>query len=537
MSERLIVLEESIHNNQNLESSFFTDDLINEIINLDDSSEFHLILNYIEKVEGVSSFEIMDRRKKKNNQLVGSFDKESGLFARDEEFIENLKTIGKLNEQFNRNSISFLDNYSSSLTNYEDIVNIINSKLFLRFYFDINCSEIMLRMNEKMFEKVKVESILDELDTSELLKDNEREIVVNLFNEMKDFYRERRSIMLQLSELETKVYGFINENFSYDVRPSINKKIEDGDIDSVRNYLKNNNTKILRDTLISTFFEDAPDNFIKNLLNVVRFQQDSGIDIVDAKTLKIYQTIISSLKNDNPEELFDLYQEMLISGINYKEVFYDDYVETRKTVSSMIMDSVYKIDDTRRNYHEVDGVRCYDLTGEPFYMMVHASREIISDFSNGTRDRLSMSLISGDRLNVFSDIIYGFDDLRPDQFMEVYTADAASTYDEGNEQISGINLVPTYTTPKKIIEETPVSEFNEILYYTGSSRKKYDGVEVPKPSYIVCLDEPNLNSIKAAHNLNVPIVIVHTEYYPKIQKNSLGPLSFLNNMGETYKSF
>ena len=79
-------------------------------------------------------------------------------------------------------------------------------------------------------------------------------------------------------------------------------------------------------------------------------------------------------------------------------------------------------------------------------------------------------------------------------------------------------MVPTYTTPEKLIKETPIDEFNEILYLTGSkNNKKYQDVIAPKPSYIVCLDEPSLDSIEIAQKLNMPIVIVHTEYYPKIQ--------------------
>lgn len=145
-----------------------------------------------------------------------------------------------------------------------------------------------------------------------------------------------------------------------------------------------------------------------------------------------------------------------------------------------------------------------------------------------------MSFISGEILNVFNDgVIYGFDTLNPEQFIELYTRDTSTEFDIGKEQKSMMEVVPYYYTPEQFIKNTPISQYNEILYLAGKKENK--NLIPPKPSYIVCIDDINEQSIEAAKKLQIPIVKIYTEYYPKIQKNNMGHFAFLDDF-DTYKT-
>ena len=194
----------------------------------------------------------------------------------------------------------------------------------------------------------------------------------------------------------------------------------------------------------------------------------------------------------------------------------------------MIVDATYKC--SGKSSKQINGVSCYELNGEPFNMIIHGSMEVIDDFSKGDNDGISLSFISGDRLNAYNDgVIYGFDNLLPEQFINIYKADADTKFnvfgEEGKKNsVSSEKLpvsVPFFSTPESLIDNTKINSYNEILYLTHSNKHKLN-IQTPKPSYIICYDNVNDKSIEAAKKNNVPIVIINTKCYPKIAYNPSG---------------
>ena len=72
-------------------------------------------------------------------------------------------------------------------------------------------------------------------------------------------------------------------------------------------------------------------------------------------------------------------------------------------------------------------------------------------------------------------------------------------------------------TPEKLIDNT--KGYNEILVMED---------EKIKPEYIVCYDNVKENDLKASKKMNIPIVIIHTEYY-KEAINNFSVVDFIND--------
>lgn len=531
-------LVETIKDNDTLTQDALTERLAKELIDLDDTNLFHLVLNHIERVDGSYSYHVMNKRKLKNDKLIESYNKDTGLLARDEEFLSDYIRsieIEKEDKELDKKYYEINEKYGS-LSDYEMIRDIIEDYLARYGYLTDECNERIAKYIES---KWNFELVSKEI--AELVNDEELKTAEELFDEFKEFYKLQKKTNLEIQKLSRKRNDFL-QNCPEDLREEIWKSIKENDIDALKECLRKSTTNVIRDTLISNFYGEAPVNFMKNLLNIINFQLETGKEIIDSEMLSMYQIIITSLKEDNHDELLNLYNKMSKSTIDYKGIFFDQCRAAKNKTAEMIMHSVFKPEESSKKQKieadEIDGVSCYTLKGEPFYMLVHGSSKKIISFEGAASDAVSLSLISGERLNVFNDeIIYGFADMNLDQFVELYDDDAATDYRIGEENISGLHLVPSYTTPQKIIERTPESQFNEIVYLTGrkTTRKDYPQIIPPKPSYIVCINDVNRDSIEVAKKLGIPIVIIEAEYYPEIIPNTMGHFSFQDNDDERYR--
>ena len=189
----------------------------------------------------------------------------------------------------------------------------------------------------------------------------------------------------------------------------------------------------------------------------------------------------------------------------------------------------------------------YELSGQPFTMLVHAITEnkmsinnsLVSQLVNnpqmwdkidGANNHISTSLISDKYMAVYgipnnnSTIMYGFDDFSWDTLKFTEVSDAgidrnASTninYNMRNRVfVSNVNTITTVDDlMEKTIEANRVGEdtakqWNEI----GLSRNdERTGMKI-KPNYVVCMDFITENSIKAAQQFNIPIYLIKRQYY------------------------
>ena len=523
MSKELRILVEKVKNKESLEEFLpLNKTLIDEIIQLKDISDFHLILNYVEKYNSQLSEEIMSQKKRLYQKLLDSYDCKTHLFNQDQQILDRVSHYINLcnsNRQISSKKYDVINEKYSNLLKqkFGTIKGIIESGVDNNQSFD----EVIKKLKEEL-----------------TLTNDDIKNIEGLYREIKDYYELDGKFYEQEQTEYHALLGSISSIYSDEIEKCMMKFIRTGKINEIEQLMKQHKSELFRNMLISNFFEDVLENFIKNLLNVVNFQLEIDDFFIDRNMLVILQNIIDSLDETDENVLYELFNDMQNRNINYKSEFYDIFNSARKLNAQMLMDSVLKISNTSLQKTSIEGVDCFLLNGEPFYMMVHSSSHKISDFQGQEHDGLSMSFISGDRLNVYNEtVIYGFTDLLPNQFVELYTRDTATEYNMGDEEKSLLGAVPEFHKPSKFIEHTPKNSINEILYLSGKKESidNYPGLVTPKPNYIVCYDTINQESMESAKELNIPIVIVNTKKYPERQKDNMGHFAFLDDQ-ETYRN-
>ena len=439
-------------------------ELVEKVINFNDLDVFNLIVERVEKFD-ISLAEYMRKRRKLLNQKSLFGNGEHSLFIYPDVLIKKIREYTQVEKVISniKESFSILSVSSKKA-----------KKIVEEFYM---CSSKIDKLNH-----------------------NERELFDNndhLFD-----------CIIHFIDKETEA---ILWNIRNNISNNQNYQVPKEKLAILRNKLAKNAV----DILISDFFQDAPTNFLKTINRLVDFQGETNF--ISLESLKLYGAIIKLYNNPDIDAVKKLYEEMSKSKKNYMEILYDEIGKARMISAKMLVDATYKCNNT--SIKSIDGVPCYMLDGEPFYMIVHGSYAVIDDFSKGKNDGLSLSFISGDRLLVYQDdVIYGFTDLLPEQFVNIYKSDVYTEFKIFSEDNDKSSLpfppgVPFFASPKRLIDNTDY--YNELLYISQSP--KYDiNITVPKPSYIVCYDNVNDLSLEAAKKNNIPIVIIDTKKYPKI---------------------
>jgi len=200
-------------------------------------------------------------------------------------------------------------------------------------------------------------------------------------------------------------------------------------------------------------------------------------------------------------------------------------------------------------------INVFELTGEPFTMLVHAItdnrmsvhnnyvKEIVGDPSKweniqSGNNHISTSLISNEYMTTYGTsknadtVMYGFDEISADMIAFTQTQDvginrkASASINVNMRDM--INLNPstnTVTTVDNLMQKTIRDNkekekssrmWNEIglLRVDPKTGKKI------RPNYIVCMDTIHQASIDAANYFNIPIYLIHTNLYPEFGKNN-----------------
>lgn len=508
MSEKFKILIDAInHNKSILEENFFDEDFIGEIIQLNDINDFHLILNYIEKFNLDYGIKIMNKKRHQYAQLIDSYDEVSGYFSRDQYI---LNEISHYLEHHQSNRKLLTSKFESIDQKYSNIIN--------------NFKRIKYIIKYGIYDAKNYNEILNEIKRKLNLTNNEMINIEELYDDIKEYYTLNAKLYDQ-DEIERQILlGKIRNTYPRAIQNTIITYTQNGNLNEIVTLIKQQNASILRNILISNFFEDVPEDFAKNLLNVVNFQLEIDENFIDKDLLTIFRKIINLLKEQDSKIVYDVYKTLQSKNCNYVSEFYDVFTSARKICAKMLMDSVLDLNNSKLNKMVIEGIECYLLEGEPFYMLVHSSAHKIHDF-HGQNDGLSMSFISGERLCVYDErVIYGFNDLLPSQFIELYTKDAATDYNIGNERKSLLEVVPEFHKPSEFIEKTPKYSINEILYLVGNKKasNQFPDIVAPKPSYIVCYDKINEESMESARELHIPIVVVDTKKYYKRHIDNMG---------------
>lgn len=290
---------------------------------------------------------------------------------------------------------------------------------------------------------------------------------------------------------------------------------------------------------------NLPDEFkdkyssILQLINQILISTDEEL-IKISKTMDIdkkeeYKKLIKACENDG------------------NEVLKNHFVNDLKIKNQQIVSTAQHKEITT---HDGKTINVYELSGQPFTMLVHAVvdnrmsvnnsyvSQIVNnpedwDKINGGNNHISTSLISDKYMvtygipNKNDTIMFGFNDLPYDSVKFTDVADvgidrkASTDIDYNMRNRVFVASINTITTVGDLMEKTietnlrkpPNSRlWNEI----GLSRTdETTGVKI-KPNFVVCMDVISESSIKAAQQFNIPIYLINRKYYqdlPYINEN------------------
>lgn len=418
------------------------------------------------------------------------------------EFIkENLFKIKEESLSLDQFSMDFINNIGDETL----------SKLYAKGVF----------FNKKVSEKIlKIAS----LNNYELIQD-----IVNYDKFDFDIYFEHMSENdMSKNLLETSIDGnyikseiFLNKYFG----------IERNDVNNIKLFLDAINDAIKKGNNISDEFREKYGSII-DLINQIMVSTDEELirisKTMDTSKKDIYKKLITSceregnkiLKKQFADEIKIKNQEILNTA-THKEIITDD----GKSIS------------------------VYELTGQPFAMLVHAIedntastnnsyvKELINnpekwDKIDGGNNHLSTSLIFDKHIKTYGTpdrngtIMFGFNDIPYDSIKFTEVGDAGlnrnATVDDDDEYNMRHHIyhptVNTITTVDDLMKKT--LENNEGKTYMskqwteiGLTRTDQNtGLKI-KPNYIVCMDRISDDSLRAAKQLNLPIYLIDRKYY------------------------
>lgn len=336
---------------------------------------------------------------------------------------------------------------------------------------------------------------------------------IYLNNEFQNKYLEIKNI----ERLRIMVEHLIDNNiYAYDILNKCIFKEYDDEIQNINEngifkYLDNKNIdenmliekseQLFLDMLIDKYFVDLKHNVLTNLKTIVDFNDCTNI--IEKDRIDKYKQILN-FKNLSLNDRKKLY-----FGLNekYKMYLYDDFRKCQDKSYDMLNDSF--IDLSKLNKTKKDNIDIYELKGEQFYIPIHTTHYIdgYETWTDREKTTLSLSVISDKFFGTYCSredtnfVAFGFNKIKKEHIMHVFHSDSFSLHKKGTFYKNEI------FTPKQLIENT--KGYNEVLVME----------ENIKPDYIICFDDIKDSDIMIAEEMNIPIVIIHTEFYKEAIKN------------------
>ena len=538
--------------------------------NLDPSYLRNLIINTYDKKDKQNLLEKEEVKKvflKEENHyefiwLIQALKKEEICYFIDDYVLEEILKSEKANDKIN--AIMTLDNdYKNIALNKVKVVKYVYNNYLLSYYLDGMNTPFLETMFNLIMEEKKSFNLLNEFNKESLykilIKNNNLKrltaykdylniVPIDLLNEI--ISQEPHFSKILNSDINT-IKNLIEKGLILPIHIYTNPKfvdkyliINNGDMFTkyINDLDKNNiyaskiiqknmfdkwdkefkielseytDKKELLTKLISKYFLDLTPNVLINIESIVEFNK--YVNVIPSERIKNYNKILS-FETLKIEERKELYSSLTLK---YREYLYDDF-RLLQNISYNMLNNKF-IDLSNMNYKEINSIKIYELKGEEFFMPVHAtSIENYIDVDNQTpwrkstdNDTISLSIISDKFLGTYrspSDcVVFGFNKLDEKNIMHMYHSDSFTSHRYQT------NVKNEILTPEKLIDNT--KGYNEILVMED---------EKIKPKYIVCYDTLKENDLKASKKMNIPIVIIHTEYY-KEAINNFSVVDFIND--------
>ncbi|HHX68430.1 MAG TPA: hypothetical protein GX708_10315, partial [Gallicola sp.] len=405
----------------------------------------------------------------KNVNIITKFNENAQLEILDDELIHHLKELGI--------NFSFINHLQPAAMS-----KLVNKPLLLENIINYYPDDI---------------AYIASLNISFPLNFQTNEEVIGKFVNIKEI-DSYRFLMNKLAVSNQELYDNIQRkrNIKYDKY-----------VNSIDTLDESVNKKELVEVLIDRYFEDVAYNFSANLKEMLNYIKDSNEELINDELKSVYSMILN-YQDYSLGELVVLYNE-LNNGTNYVELFYDDYQRLKNHFYNDVNARSIKAIDINTNPSFIkEGVSVLELTGEKFIAIAHTSRGL---HKNNEPNTTSLSLIGDKHIGFFGSVDslrVGFDYLPNDQIMNVHDYDSFSSQERGTDRINQIRPV------EKILEGTTV--YNEILLYQKTEKTEGNFAadrEFIVPSYLIALNKLTDEIIELAKLHNLPILLIHEEYY------------------------
>lgn len=378
-------------------------------------------------------------------------------------------------------------------------INLLLTLLELIYQYDINYDNITNSLI-KVFSNPK-NKFLNNLDASQLNKENLIVLIFKLINTNK--------------ESEDRIGVEINN----------------------RNDLEN--YEILLEQKLDMVFDTA--NNIQEMKNVL-LNKIFGVSLSEAnKLLEIYGISLDKFSDNTPLVYIKMIRSIIkeedqdiLNNIyhNYPKLDIEEKIlleqKVKKTYNQIISDSLYKINDK-----EPSGHLKYGNTSIPFYLPSNEFYLLVNSFSAYNfkgkildynkfwnynekiqNHGICCSLISNQNVGQtapIEDVIVGFDSFSNNAIQLANSTDLVSTTD--NLEMDAVTSI-RFMTPEDYVDNTRSSHNELVLERRELRQNKNSNYRNIQPSYVIIYDTFNeekiANSLKAASELNIPIILLKT---------------------------
>ena len=352
----------------------------------------------------------------------------------------------------------------------------------------------------------------------------------------------------QLGKDELLILIFKLTNISKRVNDLID--VETFDKNDVVNYEINLKHKLEKELEESKTIEDIKNVLLNRIFGISLFQSKTLLDMYliflekfkEIKYIKYLKLVKKIIEEEDKCNLISIYNN--VPSLTIEEKILKDQ-EVKKIYNQRISDFLYKTSDKKPNGHFKYGNKVipFYIPNNEFYMLVNSLSAYkfkgeIADYNkfwncneNIQNHGICCSLISNQNVGQtapIEDVIVGFDSFSNKAIQYANSCDMVSKTDDLKFEIFGSIR---FMTPEDYIDNT-VSNHNELVLERIELRpNKNTNYINMQPSYVIIYDtfsdEKIAKSLKAASELNVPIVLLKTKEIALKE----------NNVIEQYKNY
>lgn len=412
-------------------------------------------------------------------------------------------------------AISFIDIYSRYHKRYDLLIMLLNHI----FESNVNTDELVQSVLDYFSNSLN--TYLDEIDFKSIT-DNQIDLLIYKIYKNRDLLCDDMGIMLdsEFSNIDVNVKS-VNTFNNYE--SIVQSRLTDA-------LNKFNTVEQFKNIVLFSIFGMN----IKSAEECVEKFGTSLDKVKDEESLRFILDIKSILSSNTINELSKLLYS--IEPLTYKERYISEY-KAKQYFNRIISDSLYKVNEkdlySIKSFH-LDNIQIYKP--KDYYLLVHSlmaynsNDGFIGDYnlfwnynSNVSNHGICCSLISNQNVGQTApvhNVIFGFDSFHENAINNANNCDIASrSVDYCSTGYSCKFMLPTdYINTTRHTHNEFVLERKELR----DNKSSYESIQ---PSYVIMYDYFDLNhrrlSIRAAYDLNIPIVYIDTHENANREKEIL----------------